>query len=58
MKRLKRFMLVFPCALVLAGCAAGAGGGANPRYTRDFGRLLVPTLEERGSRCGRSTTGT
>ncbi len=46
MKRLKRFMLVFPCALVLAGCAAGAGGGANPRYTRDFGRLLVPTLEE------------
>lgn len=50
MRRLPRVFFWVPCVLALAGCASGgsAGSGANPSesYTRDFGRLLVPTLDE------------
>jgi hypothetical protein len=48
MRALKRVLTVLPCVLLMAGCASAGGGtgaGAVQGYTRDLGRLLIPTLE-------------
>ena len=49
MKTTLRMLLWLPVLVLAAGCASGgggSGGAAVGTYTRDFGRLLLPTLDE------------